>query len=111
MSGCLRESGRAAPPPVRRFGDSVRDVWEWLRSGGEVQATPGTPPFGLASGKEQQVLAAWDAGQETPWPQILPRQLNKPWEADTAGAELCDRKRAGGPAKGSVKPREWHKGV
>jgi nucleoside-diphosphate-sugar epimerase len=46
---------------TRPFGDSVRDTWEWLRSGGEVQAAPGTPPFGLASEKEQRVLAAWDA--------------------------------------------------
>ena len=54
-------SAKAAGLRPRPFGDSVRDTWEWLRSGGEVRAAPGTPPFGLASGKEQQVLAAWDS--------------------------------------------------
>ena len=54
-------SAKAAGLRPRPFGSSVRDTWEWLRSGGAVQAAPGTPPFGLASGKEQQVLAAWDS--------------------------------------------------
>jgi nucleoside-diphosphate-sugar epimerase len=54
-------SAKAAGLHPRPFGDSVRDTWEWLRSAGQVQAAPGTPPFGLASGKEQQVLAAWDS--------------------------------------------------
>jgi hypothetical protein len=54
-------SAKAAGLRTRPFGDSVRDTWEWLQSGGEVQTTPGTPPFGLASEKEQQVLAAWDS--------------------------------------------------
>ena len=58
VSGVSREAAGATSPPFRRL---VRDTWEWLRSGGEVQAVPGSPPFGLASGKEQQVLAAWDA--------------------------------------------------
>ncbi len=54
-------SARAAGLRPRPFGDSVLDTWEWLRSGGEVQAAPGTPPFGLAGIKEKQVLAAWDS--------------------------------------------------
>jgi 2'-hydroxyisoflavone reductase len=54
-------SAKAAGLCPRPSGDSVRDTWEWLRSGGEVQAAPGTPPLGLASGKEQQLLAAWDS--------------------------------------------------
>jgi 2'-hydroxyisoflavone reductase len=54
-------SAKAAGLRTRPFGDSVRGTWEWLQSGGEVQAAPGTPPFGLASNKEQQVLAAWDS--------------------------------------------------
>jgi len=54
-------SAKAAGLHPRPFGDSVRDTWEWLRSAGQVQAAPGIPPFGLASGKEQQVLAAWDS--------------------------------------------------
>lgn len=53
-------SARAAGLRTRPFGDTVRDTWEWLRAGGTVQATPGTPPFGLPSDKEQQVLAAWE---------------------------------------------------
>jgi putative transposase len=32
-----------------------------LRTLLEVQTAPGTPPLGLASNKEQQVLAAWDS--------------------------------------------------
>ncbi|WP_068927370.1 hypothetical protein [Planobispora rosea] len=56
-------SAKAAGLRTRPFADSVRDTWEWLRSGGEVQAAPGTPPFGLAVEKEQQVLAAWDSRQ------------------------------------------------
>jgi 2'-hydroxyisoflavone reductase len=55
--GCAKMAGLRPRP----FSDSVRDTWEWLRSGGPVQATPGAPPLGLASGKEQQVLAAWDS--------------------------------------------------
>ncbi|GLY75146.1 NAD-dependent epimerase [Actinoallomurus iriomotensis] len=54
-------SAKAAGLRTRPFGESVRDTWEWLRSGGEVQTTPGALPFGLSSEKEQQVLAAWDA--------------------------------------------------
>ena len=54
-------SAKAAGLHPRPFGDSVLDTWDWLRSAGRVQAAPGTPPFGLASGKEQQVLAAWDS--------------------------------------------------
>jgi 2'-hydroxyisoflavone reductase len=53
-------SAKAAGLRTRPFGESVRDTWEWLRSGGEVQTTPGALPFGLSSKKEQQVLAAWD---------------------------------------------------
>lgn len=56
-------SARAAGLRTRPFGDSVQDTWEWLRSGGEVQAAPGSPLFGLDGGKEKQVLAAWDAQQ------------------------------------------------
>jgi nucleoside-diphosphate-sugar epimerase len=54
-------AARAAGLRPRPFGDTVLDTWEWLRSGGNVQVAPGTPPFGLASAKEQQVLAAWDS--------------------------------------------------
>jgi 2'-hydroxyisoflavone reductase len=54
-------SAKAAGLRTRPFGDSVRGTWEWLQSGGEVQTAPGTPPLGLASNKEQQVLAAWDS--------------------------------------------------
>jgi nucleoside-diphosphate-sugar epimerase len=54
-------SAKAAGLRTRPFEESVRDTWEWLRSGGEVQVTPGAPPLGLASEKEQQVLAAWDS--------------------------------------------------
>lgn len=54
-------SAKAAGLRTRPFEESVRATWEWLRSGGEVQAAPGTPPLGLAGEKEQQVLAAWDA--------------------------------------------------
>jgi 2'-hydroxyisoflavone reductase len=54
-------SAKAAGLRTRPVSDSVRDTWEWLRSGGEVRAAPGTPPLGLAREKEQQVLAGWDA--------------------------------------------------
>ena len=54
-------SAKAAGLRTRPFADSVRDTWQWLQSGGEVQPAPGTPPFGLASSKQQQVLDAWDA--------------------------------------------------
>ncbi|MFG6198270.1 NAD-dependent epimerase/dehydratase family protein [Nonomuraea sp. JJY05] len=54
-------SAKAAGLRTRPFGDSVRDTWQWLRSGGEVRTAPGVPPLGLAGEKEQQVLAAWDA--------------------------------------------------
>jgi 2'-hydroxyisoflavone reductase len=54
-------SAKAAGLRTRLVGDSVRDTWAWLRSGGEVQRSPGLPPFGLAEEKEQQVLAAWDS--------------------------------------------------
>ncbi|WP_433709426.1 NAD-dependent epimerase/dehydratase family protein [Nocardia sp. CA-084685] len=54
-------AARAAGLRTRPFGDSVRDTWDWLQSGGEVRTAPGTPPFGLAKEKEQQVLAAWDS--------------------------------------------------
>lgn len=54
-------SAKAAGLRTRPFGDSVRDTWEWLRSGGEVRTTPGIPPFGIAKEKEHQVLAAWDS--------------------------------------------------
>jgi hypothetical protein len=55
VSGAAAKTAGLRPRP---FGDSVLDTWKWLRSGSEVKAAPGTPPFGLASGKEQQVLAA-----------------------------------------------------
>jgi nucleoside-diphosphate-sugar epimerase len=54
-------SAKAAGLRTRPFAESVRDTWAWLRSGGEVRPTPGTPPLGLAGQKERQVLAAWDA--------------------------------------------------
>lgn len=54
-------SAKAAGLRTRPFGDSVRDTWEWLRSGGRVQATLGIPPFGLATGREGQLLADWDS--------------------------------------------------
>lgn len=54
-------SAKAAGLRTRPFGDSVRDTWEWLRSGGEVQAALGTPPLGLAGEKERQVLSVWDS--------------------------------------------------
>jgi 2'-hydroxyisoflavone reductase len=54
-------SAKAAGLRTRPFDESVRDTWEWLRLGGEVQSAPGAPPLGLAKEKEQQVLAAWDA--------------------------------------------------
>jgi 2'-hydroxyisoflavone reductase len=57
-------SAKAAGLRTRPFRDSVRDTWEWLRSGGEVQTSPGTPSFGLAKEKDQQVLAAWDSTAE-----------------------------------------------
>lgn len=57
MSGA---SAKAAGLRTQPFDESVRDTWEWLPSGGEVQAAPGTLQFGLFSEKEQQVLAAWD---------------------------------------------------
>ncbi|MEV6447948.1 NAD-dependent epimerase/dehydratase family protein [Amycolatopsis sp. NPDC051716] len=53
-------SAKAAGLRTRPVAESVRDTWEWLRSGGEVRTTPGAPPLGLATEKEQQVLAAWD---------------------------------------------------
>jgi nucleoside-diphosphate-sugar epimerase len=37
-------SAKAAGLHTRPFRDSVRDTWEWLRSGGEVRTSPGTPP-------------------------------------------------------------------
>lgn len=52
-------SAKAAGLRTRPFGDSVRDTWAWLRSGGEVRAVPGTPSLGLPAEKERQVLAAW----------------------------------------------------
>ncbi|MBF8186194.1 NAD-dependent epimerase [Nonomuraea sp. K274] len=57
-------SAKAAGLRTRPFGESVREVWEWLRSGGEVRTAPGTPPFGLSGDKEQQVLAAWDSREK-----------------------------------------------
>jgi nucleoside-diphosphate-sugar epimerase len=54
-------SAKAAGLRTRPFGESVRDTWEWLRSGGEVQPAPGVLPFGISPEKEQQVLAAWDS--------------------------------------------------
>jgi len=54
-------SAKTAGLRPRPSGDSVRDTWAWLRAGGKVQPTPGTPPFGLARDKEQQVPAAWDS--------------------------------------------------
>lgn len=54
-------SATAAGLRTRPFGESVRDTWAWLRSGGEVRAAPGTPPLGLAAEKEQSALAAWRA--------------------------------------------------
>ncbi|SEP37888.1 hypothetical protein SAMN04489732_10781 [Amycolatopsis saalfeldensis] len=58
-------AAKAAGLRTRAFGDSVRDTW--LRSGGSVRAAPGTPPFGLAPEKEEQVLGAWDAQA---WPNL-----------------------------------------
>lgn len=63
VSGAFAKAAGLRPRP---FGDSVRDTWEWLRSGGEVQTAPGTPPFGLASGRERRVLAAWDSQSLSP---------------------------------------------
>ncbi|GAA3439203.1 NAD-dependent epimerase/dehydratase family protein [Kutzneria kofuensis] len=54
-------SAKAAGLRTRPVAESVRDTWEWLRSGGEVRLTPGAAPFGIAGEKEQQVLTAWDA--------------------------------------------------
>jgi 2'-hydroxyisoflavone reductase len=54
-------SAKAAGLRTRPFGESVRDTWHWLRSGGEVRTAPGIPPFGLAGEKEQQILAKWDS--------------------------------------------------
>lgn len=56
-------SAHAAGLRTRPFGDSVRDTWDWLQSGGEVRTAPGTPSFGLAGRKERDVLAAWDSRQ------------------------------------------------
>ena len=52
-------SAKAAGLRPRPFGDSVRDTWEWLRSGGEVQAAPGTPPFGSPAAKNSR---CWPPG-------------------------------------------------
>ncbi len=54
-------SAAAAGLRTRPFVDTVADTWAWLRSGGEVRAAPGAPPFGLPVAKERQVLAAWEA--------------------------------------------------
>jgi 2'-hydroxyisoflavone reductase len=54
-------SAKAAGLRVRPVGESVRDTWEWLRSGDEVKTAPGAPPVGLSCQKEQQVLTAWDS--------------------------------------------------
>ena len=54
-------SAAAAGLRTRPFADTVADTWAWLRSGGEVRAAPGTPPFGLPTAKERQVLEAWEA--------------------------------------------------
>ena len=54
-------SAKAAGLCTRPFDESGRDTWAWLRAGGEVRPAPGTPPLGLASEKEQRVLAAWAA--------------------------------------------------
>jgi len=58
-------SAKAAGLRTRPFGESVLDTWAWLRSGGQVQAAPGTPPLGITSEKEQNVLAAWDSRGHT----------------------------------------------
>jgi 2'-hydroxyisoflavone reductase len=34
-------SAKAAGMRTRPFGDSVRDTWQWPRSGGKAQTTPG----------------------------------------------------------------------
>ncbi|QWF77875.1 NAD-dependent epimerase/dehydratase family protein [Amycolatopsis sp. CA-230715] len=52
---------KAAGLRTRPFGESVRDIWDWLRSGGAVQPAPGVLPFGLSPEKERQVFAAWDS--------------------------------------------------
>lgn len=52
-------SAKAAGLRTRPFGDSIRDTWEWLRSGGQVRPAPGALQFGIAAGKERDVLAAW----------------------------------------------------
>ncbi|QUQ62952.1 reductase [Kutzneria sp. CA-103260] len=54
-------SAKAAGLRIRPFTDSVRDTWDWLRSGGRVHAVAGALPFGLAAAKERQVLKAWDS--------------------------------------------------
>jgi nucleoside-diphosphate-sugar epimerase len=54
-------SAKAAGLRTRPFGESVRDTWEWLRSGGEVRPVAGAHPFGISKEKEQQVLAAWES--------------------------------------------------
>jgi 2'-hydroxyisoflavone reductase len=59
-------SAKAAGLRTRPFGDSVLDTWQWLQSGGEVRTAPGTPSFGLAGSKEQQVLAAWESQPSRP---------------------------------------------
>jgi 2'-hydroxyisoflavone reductase len=52
---------KAAGLRTRPFAESVRDTWEWLRSGGEVRPVAGAVPLGLDTRKEQRILAAWDA--------------------------------------------------
>jgi 2'-hydroxyisoflavone reductase len=54
-------SARAAGLHTRPVADTVADTWTWLRSGGDLRVAPGSPAFGLAAEKEQQVLAAWEA--------------------------------------------------
>ena len=54
-------AAKAAGLRSRPFGESVRDTWQWLQAGGEVQLTPGIPPPGLDNAKERRVLTARDS--------------------------------------------------
>jgi len=54
-----RKAAGLRPPPVRRLGPGHLGVAA-VRAA-RSRPAPSTPPFGLASGKEQQVLAVWDS--------------------------------------------------
>jgi 2'-hydroxyisoflavone reductase len=49
-------AAKAAGLRTRPVAESVQGAWDWLRSAGEAPM-----PVGLATQKEQRVLAAWDA--------------------------------------------------